>query len=121
MTDAHDIAHAYLETWNETDPVRRAALLERAWTADAAYADPLADVAGRAAIDAMIGGVQARFPGFRFALKGSADGHGAYARFSWTLGPDGQEPPIEGSDVITLSGGRIARVIGFLDKVPAAA
>jgi hypothetical protein len=33
-------------------------------------------------------------------------------------GPAGAEAPIEGSDVVRLQGGRIAEVIGFLDKVP---
>jgi len=39
-------------------------------------------------------------------------------RFSWSLGPAGEEAPIEGSDVLTLNGGRVGAVIGFLDKVP---
>jgi hypothetical protein len=115
------VAERYLATWNETDAARRGALLARHWTADAAYVDPLADVAGAAPIGEMIGGIQRRFPGFRFALKGQPDGHGSRVRFSWSLGPDGAEAPIEGSDVVTLNGDRIAQVIGFLDKVPQAA
>jgi hypothetical protein len=121
MTDPHEIARRYIATWNETDPHKRAELLRAAWTDDVAYADPLAKTAGREALDALIGGVQGRFPGFRFALLGAPDGHGDYVRLSWSLGPIGTPAPIEGSDVVTLADGRIARVIGFLDKAPQAA
>jgi hypothetical protein len=72
-------------------------------------------------IDALIAAVHARFPGFRFALANGADGHGDHVRFSWSLGPGGGDAPIAGSDVVELRDGRIARVIGFLDRVPAAA
>ena len=118
MSDAQHVAQHYIATWNETDAARRMALLRQHWRDDATYVDPLAQVAGVADIGALIGGVQQRFPGFRFALIGAADGHGAHARFRWSLGPAGAEPPIEGSDVVSLADGRIAGVIGFLDKVP---
>jgi hypothetical protein len=39
-------------------------------------------------------------------------------RFRWALGPAAGEALIEGSDVVRLSDGRIAEVIGFLDKLP---
>ena len=39
-------------------------------------------------------------------------------RFRWTYGPAGGAPPIEGSDVLMIENGKIAKVIGFLDKVP---
>ncbi|NUZ04201.1 nuclear transport factor 2 family protein [Piscinibacter koreensis] len=121
MTDPNAIASTYLRTWNETTPDARAALLRDAWSDDASYVDPLAAARGAAQIDALIGGVQARFPGFRFTLRGTPDGHGDHVRFGWSLGPDGVEAPIEGSDVLELKDGRIRRVVGFLDKVPAAA
>ena len=120
MTHAHTIAERYLATWNEADPARRRQLLSSHWTSDATYVDPLAKVAGTGEINGLIGGVQARFPGFRFALKSTPDGHGDHVRFAWTLGPEGEPAPIEGSDVVMTFGDRIACVIGFLDKVPSA-
>ena len=78
----------------------------------------MAGVAGIDEIGKLIGGVQQRFPGFRFALLGRADGHGKHVRFSWSLGPEGTEAPIEGSDVLVVDNDRIAGVVGFLDKVP---
>ena len=121
MTTPQAIAENYVATWNETDPGRRGRMLATHWTSDATYVDPLAKVAGTGEIDGLIGAVQARFPGFRFALKNAPDGHGDHVRFTWTLGPEGEPPPIEGSDVVMTFHDRIACVIGFLDKVPAAA
>jgi hypothetical protein len=121
MPDATTIARNYLQAWNETDPELRGRLLRKSWTSDARYVDPLMSGDGLEQVDGLIAGVHQRFPGSRFALVGQPDGHGEHVRFSWSLGPAGVAPPIEGSDVVELDGGRIRRVIGFLDKVPATA
>ena len=122
MIDAKAVAESYIAVWNETDAGRRAALLKQGWSADARYADPMAEVAGLAAINELIGGVQARFPDFRFSLTGKPDGFGGRVRFSWALGPDGGyvDAPIEGTDFAVLEQGKLAAVTGFLDRVPSA-
>jgi hypothetical protein len=115
-----DIAERYLACWNETDPPARRALIDNNWTADAAYVDPLVAVVGRAAIDATIAAVQAQFPGFVFTQLGEMDSHHQQARFSWGLGAPGAQPLVEGFDVVVIDDeGRIDRVHGFLDVVPA--
>jgi len=119
--DAVRVAEHYIAVWNETDAERRLALLETHWTDDARYVDPLAQAHGRTQISALVGGVQQRFPGFRFALKGQPDAHGDQRRFSWTLGPSGAEDLIVGTDFAQLEAGRLRSVTGFLDKVPAGA
>ena len=119
MSDVQIIARDYITLWNETDAGVRARRLGEQWTASATYVDPLAKVRGTEEIGAYIGGVHQRFPDYRFALIGEPSGHGDHVRFSWSLGPPAGEALIEGSDVLTLVGGRIAGVIGFLDKVPA--
>ena len=121
MPDPKSVATHYLAAWNEAEPDRRARLLREHWTDDARYVDPLMRGDGLQQIDALIAAARARFPGFRFALANEPDGHGEHVRFSWSLGPAGGEPPIAGSDVVELRDGRIARVIGFLDRVPATA
>jgi hypothetical protein len=117
---AATVAERYIATWNETDGERRQGLLDQHWAADAQYVDPLMRGDGPVQITGLIGAVHQRFPGFRFSLLGTPDGHGDYLRFRWSLGPAGAEAPIEGSDVLLLRGGRIAQVIGFIDKAPAA-
>ena len=119
MTDATNIAQRYIEAWNETDPKRRRSLIDALWTADASFRDPVMQGDGRAGIDAVIEGVQTRFPGFRFNLIGSADGFGDYVRLSWGLGPDGADAPLKGTDFVHVEGGQLKSVTGFFDQVPA--
>jgi hypothetical protein len=109
----------YLDCWNETDPVARQKLLEEVWAADAEYTDPLAEAHGTAEIDAVIAGIQDQFPGLVFTQAGPVDAHHRQARFRWALGPEGGESLVEGFDVAVIDAhNKIAKVLGFLDKVP---
>jgi hypothetical protein len=119
MSDPKTIASDYIALWNETDGAARERRLVEQWTANANFVDPLATAVGPVEMSAFIGGVHDRFPGYRFALRGEPGGFGDHVRLSWSLGPAGEEPPIEGSDVLTLKDGRVDAVIGFFDKAPA--
>ena len=116
-----EIIERYIAAWNEADPGRRRALIDSVWAAGGSYTDPLADVRGREAIDAVIAGAQQQFPGLVFSLGGPVDANHQQGRFSWHLGPaGGGEPLVIGFDVAVLDAdGQIAAVYGFLDKVPA--
>ena len=95
--------------------------MDKLYTEDSRYIDPMAAAEGREAITATIAAVQQQFPGFVFRLAGPVDGHHNQARFTWELGPAGGPAPIVGFDVaVTDETGRIQTVLGFLDKVPAA-
>ena len=121
MTTYDELAQHYIDTWNETDPDARRAAVDRLYTEDARYVDPLVEATGREQIAASIGAVQAQFPGFAFRLAGPVDGHHGQARFGWELGPVGEFAPIAGFDVVlTDAAGRMTSVLGFLDRVPAA-
>ncbi|MEU6565221.1 nuclear transport factor 2 family protein [Nocardia nova] len=111
------LAQRYIDSWNEQDGAARRKLLDELYLPEATYTDPLADIAGVAAIDEMIAGTHRQFAGMRFGL-GPVDGHHDQFRFTWTLGVPGAEPLIEGFDVVVRDGDRIARVHGFLDRVP---
>jgi len=121
MTDVNTIARNYIDLWNERAPARRREMLAANWTSDASYVDPLTSGDGHDGVDALISGVQQRFPDFRFRLIGDANGFGDHLRFSWGLGPDGADSPIKGTDFAVLSDGRIRSITGFLDQVPAGA
>jgi hypothetical protein len=121
MTDAATIASNYINLWNEKDPARRRAMLVEGWSEGATYVDPMMSGKGHEQIGAMIGAVQARFPGFQFALDGRVDGYGDHVRFSWKAGPAGESDMIKGTDFVVLEAGRLQSVTGFLDKVPAGA
>jgi hypothetical protein len=114
------IAQTYIAAWNETDAERRRALIAESWTSDATYIDPLMAGRGHAEVDALMAGVQQRFPGFRFTLIGQPDGFGDKVRFSWALGPEGADAPIKGTDFVQVEEGRLKSVTGFLDQLPTA-
>jgi SnoaL-like domain len=120
MSDFTKLAEQYIATWNETDPAARRALIDETWAKDGQYIDPLAEVAGRDQIDAVIAAAQAQFAGMTFRLAGPVDAHHDQARFTWELGPDGTALVV-GFDVAKRDAdGRLALVLGFLDKVPSA-
>ncbi|MCW2756727.1 MAG: hypothetical protein JWO46_473 [Nocardioidaceae bacterium] len=109
----------YLATWNETDPEARRALLAEHWSEAPSYTDPMAAVAGRDQVDATVAAVHQQFPGFVFSALGEPDAHHDQLRFTWGLGPAGEEPVVVGFDVVvTDEAGRIDTVLGFLDRVP---
>jgi hypothetical protein len=120
MSDFTKLAEQYIAAWNETDPAARRALIDATWAADGQYIDPLAEVTGRDQIDAVIAAAQQQFAGMRFRLAGPVDAHHDQARFTWELGPDGTAVVV-GFDVARRDAdGRLALVLGFLDKVPSA-
>lgn len=122
MTDVRQVARRYIELWNERTANRRREMLAANWTDDARYVDPLMSGSGHDGVDALISGVQQKFPEFRFSLIGEPNGFGDHVRFSWGLGPDGADSPIKGTDFAVLSGdGRIRSITGFLDQVPQSA
>jgi hypothetical protein len=121
MNDTHTLATRYIHSWNETDPLRRRALLEDVYAEHAVYTDPMITANGWEAIDATIAAVQKMFPGHVFRLDGDVDAHHDMMRFRWHLSqPDASEPLVIGFDVAVLEGERIGKVCGFLDKVPVA-
>jgi hypothetical protein len=121
MHDAKAIAENYIALWNETDPPKRARLLAERWSSDATYVDPLTSGAGHEEIDGVIAAVQSRFPAFRFAIIGNADGFRDRLRFSWSFGPPDGEAVVKGTDYVLCEGDRIKAVSGFIDHALAAA
>jgi hypothetical protein len=119
LTDLNKIAEGYITAWNESDASRRAELLKATFTEDVSYRDPLMQGDGHDGVAALIDGVQQRFAGFRFSLKGTPDGFADKIRFSWNLGPEGVPSVIEGTDIGVIENGRLKSITGFLDKVPA--
>ncbi len=119
MTDLTAIAQNYIAAWNETDAAARRTLITRTFTEGTAYVDPMMSGDGHDGIEAMISGVQSKFPGFRFTLDGQVDGYGDKIRFSWMLGPEAAPDMVKGTDFGVVADGRLHRVTGFLDRVPA--
>jgi hypothetical protein len=116
---AAELVDRYIATWNAADPAQRRDLIASTFAEGALYVDPIARVEGTAAIDAMIAGVQARFPGHSFSRFGRVDAHNDRLRFQWALAADSAEPLVIGTDVAVLSPDlRLQSVTGFFDKLP---
>ncbi|KHK58850.1 polyketide cyclase [Ralstonia sp. A12] len=116
-TLADTLVDHYIAAWNATDTAQRRTLVAQTWTEGATYVDPLMQGAGHDGIDALIVGVQAKFPGFRFARDGGVDVVQDTIRFRWTLGPDGQAL-VKGTDFVRIEGDRMHVVTGFIDQMP---
>jgi hypothetical protein len=109
------VVDAYIASWNEGDDARRRELVERAFTADARYLDPLMSGEGTDGIAGMIGAAQQQFPGHRFELSFGPDAHNHVVRFAWQLVGAGG-PVAAGTDFATVADdGRLRNVTGFLE------
>ena len=110
---------AYVAAWNETDAARRGAAVVQAFAEKGTYRDPVMISDGHGGVDAMLAGVQAKFPGFVLKRISKVDHHNGALRFSWSLGPAAGPSVVEGVDFCTLApDGRLASVVGFNDKMP---
>ncbi|HZA00514.1 MAG TPA: hypothetical protein VE575_17275 [Acidimicrobiales bacterium] len=118
-TDVATAADAYLASLGETDATRRRELIERAWTPDGHFVDPLYEAEGHDALAELAAGVIAHYPGHTFRRTSGLDTHHDVLRFSWEMaGPDG-EIVVTGSDVGRLApDGRLQEITGFFGDVP---
>ena len=119
-TEVEQVIDQYIATWNETDSAARRELITRTWAEDGGYRDPLMSGEGHDGIDAMIGGVQTQFPGYRFRRVGELDTHHDRVRFSWELGPEEGAALAGGIDFGVIVNGRLQSITGFLDFAPSA-
>jgi hypothetical protein len=121
MSNPIDLIDRYIAMWNETDAKSRRDLITRTWSETASYLDPLMQGDGHAGIDAMVHGVQQRFPGHRFRRTSDVDAHHDRVRFTWELAADGGAVLVSGIDFGVIAGDRLQAITGFLDQAPAAA
>jgi SnoaL-like domain len=118
MNNLTDLIDGYIAMWNETDAERRRDLIARTWTEAASYLDPVMQGEGQAGIDAMVQGVQERFPGYRFRRTSEVDGHHDRVRFAWELGPEGGPALAGGVDFGLVAEDPLQAITGFFDFAP---
>ena len=118
MSDVTTTVDTYLAMWNETDPAKRADLIEQAWTTDGRYVDPMLEADGHAAIGDMVDTVQRTYPGQQFRRLSGIDAHHDHLRFAWELAGDGTVT-VQGIDIGELADdGRFTRITGFFGDLP---
>jgi hypothetical protein len=119
MSNIESVVENYVASWNETDPAKRQSALAAACAANVSFRDPVMTSDGHAGLDAMLAGVQAKFPGFVLKRTSRIDSHNNAVRFAWSLGPAAGPSVVEGVDFAVLSGdGKLASIVGFIDKMP---
>jgi hypothetical protein len=112
---------AYFEMWNEQDATKRLDAIERAWTPDGRYVDPLQEAEGYQGLSDMVAAVHQQFPGQRFRRTSGIDAHHGLVRFGWELGAEDGTVSAGGLDVgIVADDGRLQRIAGFLGDLPEA-
>ena len=118
-TDVTTTIDTYLAMWNEPDRATRLALIERAWTTEGRYVDPLQEAQGHDALSAMVDAIQEQFPGQRFRRQSGVDSHHDQVRFAWDLAaPDGAVT-VAGVDVgVVADDGRLVSITGFFGDPP---
>ena len=121
MSDINTTIDAYFDMWNETDPDKRAELIERAWAPDGRYLDPALEAEGHAALSEMVAGVHGHFPGHRFRRTSDVDVHHDRVRFAWELAADDGTVAVAGIDVGQIGAdGRLQTITGFFGELAAA-
>jgi hypothetical protein len=117
--DVTTTVDTYLAMWNEPDRATRLALIERAWTTEGRYVDPVQEAQGHDALSAMVDAIQTQFPGQRFRRQSGIDTHHDQVRFAWDLAaPDGGVT-VAGLDVgVVADDGRLVSITGFFGDPP---
>jgi hypothetical protein len=121
MTTCDDIAQRHIDVWNETDPNARRAAVDKLYTED-----PATSIrwrwprAGRRS--SRRSPRQQQFPGLCSDSPARSTATTTRRGLPGKLGPAGEPAAIVGFDItLTDEAGRINTVLGFLDRVPAAA
>ncbi len=110
----------YGVAWAEPDEERRRELLERSWAEDGVYTDPTAEVKGREALVAHIGGFLEQAQGGRIVITSQVDHHhDTRLRFSWAMQSAAGQTLAEGMDYGELDeDGRLKLIVGFFGPFP---
>jgi hypothetical protein len=107
-----------LAAWNEGDPGKVRAHLERALNPEVRFVDPSIDLTGIGAFEANIHEVKARIAGATYSRTSGVDSQHGFHRYHWTIHHNG-ELLLSGFDVTqTDERGLVLCVISFFSEVP---
>jgi hypothetical protein len=116
MIDVTKTIDSYFAMWNEGDPDERSRLIEEAWVDDGRYCDPVFEAEGHGALNEMVGGAQAQFPGHTVRRTSEVDHHHDQVRFGWELAAADGTVAVAGIDAGAVApDGRLTRITGFFD------
>ncbi len=107
-----------LAAWNERDPKRVRAHLEKALSPEVVFIDPSIVTRGIDEFEANVHEVHGRLPGADYLRASGVDHHHDVVRYAWEIRRDG-ELVLPGFDVTELDRvGQVVRVLGFFGPLP---
>ena len=107
-----------LASWNERDPKRVRAHLEKALSPEVVFIDPSVVTRGIDEFESNVHEVHHRLPGADYRRASEVDRHHSVARYAWEIHRNG-ELILPGFDVTEFDEeGRVLRVLGFFGPLP---
>lgn len=107
----------YFEVWHTSDDAHRVELMNKVWSSDGVFVDPLAEKIGRDKVTAHAKQFHERNPNHRFIITGKVKAHHKYVRYDWILVDGNGERILKGEDTLVLEeDGKIRRAIGFFSR-----
>ena len=107
-----------MAAWNERDPQRVRAHLEKALSPEVVFIDPSIVTRGIDEFEANVHEVHGRLPGADYGRASGVDHHHDIVRYAWEIRREG-ELLLPGFDVTELDAeGRVLRVLGFFGPLP---
>ena len=107
-----------MAAWNERDPSKVRAHLEKALAPDVEFIDPSIVTRGIDEFEANVHEVHQRIPGAEYRRSSGVDRHHDLVRYSWEIRRDG-ELLLPGFDVAEVDAeDRVRRVLGFFGPLP---
>jgi len=104
--------------WNERDPEKIRAHLDRALAPDVVFCDPQHHITGIDAFEKMVRDFRKEIPDARTAIVSGLDHHHDLYRYEWHV-YDGDKLLVPGMDVARIDAqGRIERIDGFFGPIP---
>ena len=105
---------AYVAAWNEPDEAKRHSILEKAWTRDATYTDPMSHADGLDELVALVSQFHKQMPGAQIARASGIDEQHGRLRFAWKLQMGDGSTRMEGIYISHLAeDGRLQSIVGF--------
>ena len=118
MSAIPDSFHLYLAAWNEPDPERIRAHLEKSVAADVLFVDPANTTRGIDELEKMIRDARRDRPTAEYLRTSGVDGHNRRYRYTWAVHVDGKLA-LPGMDVTTVDeAGAIVQIDGFFGEFP---
>lgn len=118
MHDYPEALDLMLSVWNESDPSKVRAILDKALSPNIRFVDPTIDVTGIDGFERNVHEVKSKIPGAIYTRESGLDSQHNFYRYHWAIHHEGKLI-VSGFDVTEVDDqGKVACVIGFFGPIP---